>query len=142
MNESLLTAPPPNGFDEMLARWHDLTEARRAHEDKAKEFQSAAASLEPLLVEACAANGTQSIKRNGKTFYLAHERSITVPAEHRAAAVEAARALGLDDMIVLQPQRFGAYAREMLNDDGGKLPAEFEPLVKIFEQTRLRMRSS
>lgn len=132
---------PPRTFDQQLARFAEYCEARKAFEAEAAHCQHEAGVLEKLLVEQCALNGTQSIKRNGKAFYLVHEKSVTVIPEQRAAAVEAARKLGLDDMIVLQPARFGSYAREMLNDTGA-LPEEFNGLTKVFEQTRMRVRAS
>ncbi len=137
------TREPPADFDAMLAQFADTTDCRRAFAEEEKHYCHEASVLEQLLVEKCAADGTQSIKRNGKTFYLARETSVTVLPEQRAAAVDAARSLGLADMIVIQPQRFAGYAREQLSDDGpGKLPAAFDGLVKVFEQTRMRVRNS
>lgn len=133
---------PPDGFDETLQRFREHTEARKAFDEESASQCKAAAALEALLVEEFQREGTQSIKRGGKTFYLCSEVSASVIADKKAEAVEAARSLGLDYLIVLQPQSFASYAREILRDNDGKLPAEFDGLATIREVQRLRMRAS
>lgn len=135
------TAPPAD-FDSMLQRFRELTDARKAAEDQANYWRTEAAKLETLLVEAFGANGTQSIKRDGKTFYLCREFQVSADAARRAELVEAMKQLGHDDFIVCQPQRLAAYCREMLADESAGLPVEIKDLVKVHEQQRLRVRNS
>ena len=133
---------PPAGTDAALHRWRELTDARKALEEAAEHYRSEAAKLEKDLVESFAANGTQSVNRDGRLFYLQRSLSASVKKEFKEAAVEAARGLGLDYLIVLQPQSLAAYARAMRDEEGGKIPAELEPLLNVFEETRLRMRGA
>lgn len=134
---------PPADFDAMLHRFRELTEARKAAEEQAKHWQEEAAKLESLLVESFGASGTQSIKRDGKTFYLQREFQVSAVADRRSELVAALVALGHDEMICAQPQRLASYCREMLNDEAaGGLPVEIRELVKVHEQQRLRMRNS
>ena len=138
------TSDPPDGFDAALARFRDHKEARDAFESEAKSHAAAAAALEGRLVESFVNDGTQSIKRNGKTFFLQRERNVTALPGSQPALVDVMRYLGHDEMIVVQSQRFAAWCREMLNDEatGGHLPEEVLPLVKIHDAMRLRMRAS
>lgn len=133
---------PPADFDAMLQRFREYTEARKACDEQSKFYASEAAKLESLLVEQFGATGTQSLKRDGKTFYLAREFQVSAIPETRDKLIEACHALDLDEMITVQPQRLASYCREMLNDIDGKLPEEIAPLVRVHEQQRLRMRSS
>lgn len=133
---------PPDGFDETLQRFREHTEARRAFDEESAAHSKSASALEALLVEEFQREGTQSIKRDGKTFFLQSEVSATVAADKKAEAVEAARGLGLNYLIVLSPQSFAAYAREMLRENEGKLPPEFDGIANVREAQRLRMRAS
>lgn len=133
---------PPDGFDETLQRFREHSDARKVFAEEEAAQSNAAFALEALLVEEFQREGTQSIKRDGKTFYLCSEVSASVLADKKAEAVEAAHRLGLDYLIVLQPQSFAAYAREMLRENDGKLPPEFDGIANIREAFRLRMRAS
>lgn len=135
------SSDPPASFDALLARFREHKEAREAFAENEKFHCAEAAKLEALLVEQFTLQGTQSIKRGGKTFFLQREFSATAKPESKQALVEAMRSLGLDEMIVVQPQRLASYCREMLGNEEA-LPAEVSPLVNIHEAMRLRMRAS
>lgn len=137
------SSDPPPDFDAMLARFREHSEARKAFAEEEKHHCAEAFALEQRLVEQFTLGGTQSIKRDGKTFFLQRERSITALPESRQQLVEVMRELGHDEMIVVQPQRLASWGREMLDDEatGGNLPEEVLPLVKVHEAMRLRMRA-
>lgn len=136
------SSDPPDGFDAMLHRFREHSDARKAFDEESNHHKAEAAKLETLLVEQFGANGTQSIKRDGKTFFLQREFSATAVPDQRQALVEVMRELGHDEMIVVQPQRLASWCREMLGDEATGLPEEVKPLVRIHEAMRLRMRAS
>lgn len=93
------------------------------------------------LTEQFALLGVQSMSVNGSTVYKNVEKYANAKPEHRQALVEWARANELDDMIVVQPQRFKAWCREQLEGENTRgLPAEIQGMVEIFEKASLRIR--
>lgn len=120
----------------------DLTAQRDDLRGKLALIEEERGKVEARLVERFALNGVQNMKVNGATMYLNVDVHASVPPERREAALAAARSLGLDDLISLQPQRFAAWCREQLRDEttGGRLPREFEGLVNVYERPSLRVR--
>jgi hypothetical protein len=97
---------------------------------------------ETLLTEQFAANGVQSINIDGCTVFLRLERYANARPQCRSELVAWARASGLDDMIVVQPQRFKSWCREQLDSEacGFALPSEIAGMVNVFETAALRIR--
>lgn len=108
---------------------------------EAKSIRDDMAKLEPLIAEQFLSRGIQNMSINGSTVYKVVDTFISVDKERQHEAVEVAEALGLEDMIVLQPQRFSAWAREMLANEGA-IPSEFTELAKVHETTRIKVRKA
>ncbi len=131
-------------FDIDLRRFCNLKDEIAKTEAALKMLKGETAKIEAVLVEEYALKGIQSINAHGQCIYLTHETSITVKADCKRAAVEVARSLGLDDLIVLQPWNFKSYCKEMLADEtaGNAIPVEFTELVNVYEATRVRARKA
>jgi hypothetical protein len=92
------------------------------------------------LTEQFALLGVQSMNVNGSTVYKNVERYANAKPECRRQLVEWARENGLDDMVVVQPQRFKSWCRELLEGEDGGLPAAIADMVEVFEKPSLRIR--
>lgn len=95
------------------------------------------------LTEQFALSGVQNMSVNGSTVYKHVEKYANAKADCRQQLVAWARANELDDMIVVQPQRFKSWCRERLEDENGRgLPEEIADMVEIFEKVSLRVRKA
>ena len=92
------------------------------------------------LVEQFALLGVQSMNLHGQTVFKNVDRFANAKPECRQQLVAWARENDLDDMIVLQPQRFKSWCREQLEGPEGALPDEIAGMVEIFEKASLRIR--
>lgn len=140
--ESIAPAPPNKAPTEDMAELIDLIENKRNLQAELKEIEKRIASVEPLVAEWMLANGVQNVGLGDKTVYKSVSTNASVKADCKRQAVEAARGLGLDDLIVLQPQSFASYCREMLSDVGGELPAELRDYVNVYETVRVGVRKA
>ena len=95
------------------------------------------------LTEQFALLGVQSMSVNGSTVYKNVEKYANAKPEHRRELVEWARRNELDDMIVVQPQRFKSWCREQFENENTRgLPEEIAGMVEIFEKVSLRIRKA
>jgi len=124
-----------------VAAFVELTKERDAMRDALKSIEDRRSALEAELVEQFALNDVKSLKVTGFTVYLQVDQRVNVKADCREAAIAAARSLDLEELIAIQPQRFQAWAKEMIANEGG-LPAELTSLVNVFEQPSIRCRKS
>lgn len=124
-----------------VAAFVQLTKERDELREQLKGVDERRSALETELVEQFALAGVKSIKVKGFTVYQQIDQRVTVKAECRAEALIAARALDLEDLIAIQPQRFQAWAKEMIANEGA-VPAEFLPLINTYEQASIRCRKS
>lgn len=86
--------------------------------------------------------GLQSTNVDGQTVYRNVEKYANAKPECRQQLVAWARENGLDDMIVVQPQRFKSWCREHMEGDDGGLPVAIAEMVDVFEKPSLRIRRS
>lgn len=82
----------------------------------------------------------QSMNVDNRTVYRNVEKYANAKPEHRQDLVKWARENELEDMIVVQPQRFKSWCREQIENGG--LPEEIASLVDVFEKPSLRIRRS
>lgn len=139
------TAPPlpsTKAPTEDMAELIDLIDDKRNLQAELRDLEKRIAEIEPRVAEWMLANGVQNVGLGDKTVYKSVQTSASVKAECKREAVDAAKALGLDDLIVLQPQSFASWCREMLSDVGGELPAELREFVNVYETVRVNVRKA
>lgn len=124
-----------------VAAFVEVTKERDALRDQLKAVEDRRSAIEAELVEQFALNNVKSMKVTGFTVYMQIDQRVNVKADCREAAIAAARALELEELIAIQPQRFQAWAKEMIANDGG-VPPEFLPLINTFEHASIRCRKS
>jgi hypothetical protein len=124
-----------------VASFVEVTKERDELRDQLKAVEERRSAIEAELVEQFALNNVKSIKVPGFTVYMQIDQRITVKGDLRAEAIAAARALELEELIAIQPQRFQAWAKEMIANEGG-VPEEFLPLINTYEHASIRCRKS
>ena len=122
----------------------DLTIKRDEQRAILKSIEDERAKVEARLGEAFTLAGVQNIKVNGHTVYKQVDSYISIKPECQRDAVAVAEGLGLEELIVLQPQRFKSWAKEQLDSEeaGHRLPDEFTSLVNQYETISVRVRKS
>jgi hypothetical protein len=107
-----------------------------------KELGNQASGLKQLinekLTEQFGLLGLQSTNIDNKTIYRNVDKYANAKPECRTALVEWARENELEDMIVVQPQKFKSWCKEQI--EAGTFPEEIADMVDIFEKPSLRIR--
>lgn len=140
------TQPPetdaPKAPTTDIAELVELTDRKRELEQELSGVKKRIDAIEPLVAQWMIETGVQNIGLGDKTVYQRIQTGASVKPEFKREAVAAARKLGLEDLIVLQPQSLASYCREMLQDPGSELPIELRDLVNVYETTRVSIRKS
>ncbi|MEM9354463.1 MAG: hypothetical protein AAGA92_15765 [Planctomycetota bacterium] len=124
-----------------LKRVLEIDEELSRLRDEESRLKKERGTLESLLCEQYALGNVTSMNVDGKTCYLRTDKSASVPAEHRGGMVEWAEREGLEDMIVLQPQRLKSWAKEYIEEHGA-LPEAIADKVRLYEKVSIRVRSA
>jgi len=130
------------GIDmELLKRFVELRDERDKLKEEIAEVEKALTPLDVQLAEQFALAGVQSVNMAGRTVYRNVDKYITVKADQREQAVAIANALGLDELIVLQPARLKSYISEQL-EETGEMPGDFASVLNVFEKASMRVRKA
>jgi len=97
--------------------------------------------IESLLLEEFGLSGVRSMNVNGKCIYVRTDHHVSAKAECKGQLVEWAKAHGLDNIVVVQPQSLKAWATEQIQEQGA-LPDDLTPLVNIFDKPRVCVRKA
>jgi hypothetical protein len=76
--------------------------------------------IERLAVEQLASSGLDGVRAAGKSWYLRDFWSVTIPASNKEAAVEAAKAAGLDDYISVNSSSLKSWLVDRFKQNGSK----------------------
>ncbi len=109
--------------------------------EAADRARAARSVVEKRLVEQFATSGVQSLNVDGRSVYLRVEQYANAKPEFRGELVAWARDNDLEEMIVVQPQRFKSWCKERLDSPEG-LPAEIADKVNVFQAAAIRSRKS
>ena len=122
-------------------------QAEKAEADaKAKAISKELAQLEALAVEQLAASGLEGVRCAGKTWGTREFVSVTVPAEHKKAVVEAAERAGLREFMAVNTSTLKSWLLERPRDtaefdEGIAAGTPSDGLVREYREVRLSHRT-
>lgn len=134
--------PETKAPTEDMAELIGLIEDKRNLEAELRDLAKRIGEVEPRVAEWMLQSGVQNVRLGAVTVYKSVMTSASVKADRKREAVEAARGLGLEDLVVLQPQSFAAWCRERLAEPGSTLPAELADCVNVYETVRVNVRKA
>jgi len=132
----------PVQLSAMLARLTELFDEKDRLDGELAAVKKQIEQLEPLAVEAMAASGLDGVSAHGKSWFFRETVGVSIPAENRAAVVQAAAAEGLGDFVTVNTGTLKSYLvdrwKEAGKPDGGVAAGtRFEGLVREYRETRL-----
>ena len=125
-----------------LAKWAELTEAKRGLEAELRKVQESLTKMEPALLESMADAGVKSVNINGWLVY--HQREFHCNLKEgveKEQMIEAFRAAGLTHALGMQWQTMRAISKEWA-EAGEEPPQAIANLIDVGETFRLRTRKA
>lgn len=127
------------GFKEFI----DIEERRKKLETELKEVKAEKAELEAVLIEQFENSDLDNkISIAGKTIYV--KTTISATISDKRAAIEILKKTGYDYVVKedFNARSLGALVREIIEENGEELPAEFGDVIKPFYRSSLGMRAA
>ena len=118
-----------------------LTDEIDSLEAELKSLKADRTAIERELLEQMGATGVDHLRLDDRTVYRSLTLRASVPAEKRAEAVAAMRAIGLGDLVTegVNAQTLSAQVREWARGEVG-IPAEVRDLISVYEDRRIGVR--
>ena len=110
-------------------------------EAELKKLKADRLAIERELVEQMGAAGVDHLRIDDRTVYRTTTVRASVPVEHREAAIEAFRAIGLGALVTegINAATLSAQVREWARGDLG-IPAEVRDLISVYEDRKIAVR--
>jgi hypothetical protein len=136
------TGDVPDQLSGLLGRLTELFDAKDKLDAELSAIKKQIDQLEPLAVEAMKASGLDGVKAHGKSWYFRETVGVSIPAECRAAIVEAAGREGLGDFVTVNTTTLKSWLVERWKESGqpdGSVAAgtAFEGLIREYRETKL-----
>lgn len=132
----------PDGLSGMLGKLTELFDEKDRISAELSAVNKQIEQLEPLAVEAMKASGLDGVTAHGKSWYFRETVGVSIPAECRAAIVEAAGREGLGDFVTVNTTTLKSWLVERWKEAGqpdGSVAdgTAFAGLIKEYRETRL-----
>jgi sigma54-dependent transcription regulator len=132
----------PDQLSAMLERLTELFDEKDTITAELAAVNKSIEQLEPMAVEAMAASGLDGVRAHGKSWFFRDTVSVSIPAEARAAVVEAAANEGLGDFVTVNTSTLKSYLVDRWKELGqpeGSVAAgtAFEGLIREYRERRL-----
>ena len=137
--------PVTESLTEQMRRLIELRQQVEMADEHLTQLKAQTAELEAQLFERMVDEGVQRVNVDGRTVYRHTAVRASIKADSRPQALEALRELGLGVLIKSEPTVHPATITSQVKawiETDGKVPAEIEPYLSVYEAHSVRVLSS